>query len=349
MNIVRDSVQKLKSMIHQVKAKDLQHSIDVYTACLYSECFRFKEKNGEISERQFSKIEEEVQDMKFKQQQEILQNNANGQLIHLLGSLYRVERDEGLVKASRVAFENEVDARGGVLPGSSRSLPSFDSIRNAVLLKALRDRIGFTLSQRPSSLAGAGNGLFLEGTTDAGRILTLYPGQVYVPEHFAHPGLLESLLVDDHNMCVISRVDGVVVDGQPLAGMENHPYAQGQLVNHPPAGTMPNVIAVPYSLPTAGGSDTPLEDMEVEVTSDASAFPDHLRALFPNRLWRELSALQRVRHFGVVAPTIALMSVRPISDGEELFLNYRLNPKSKQPPDWYAPVDLEEDKRRWFH
>jgi hypothetical protein len=38
--------------------------------------------------------------------------------------------------------------------------------------------------------------------------------------------------------------------------------------------------------------------------------------------------------------------MRDIVD-EEVFLNYRLNPASTHMPDWYQPVDIDEDFRRW--
>ena len=42
---------------------------------------------------------------------------------------------------------------------------------------------------------------------------------------------------------------------------------------------------------------------------------------------------------------LAFVTTRQVAD-EELFLNYRLNPKNSPPP-WYTPVDPEEDRRRW--
>ena len=43
---------------------------------------------------------------------------------------------------------------------------------------------------------------------------------------------------------------------------------------------------------------------------------------------------------------LAFVALRQIQD-EEVFLNYRLNPQVQKPA-WYAPVDVEEDKRRWY-
>ncbi len=44
-------------------------------------------------------------------------------------------------------------------------------------------------------------------------------------------------------------------------------------------------------------------------------------------------------------PGLALVATRDLED-EELFLNYRLSPHVPR-PDWYSPVDAEEERRRW--
>lgn len=49
----------------------------------------------------------------------------------------------------------------------------------------------------------------------------------------------------------------------------------------------------------------------------------------------------------VKIPTVVLVASRFL-ENEEIFLNYRLNPKVPTGmPDWYHPVDAEEDSRRW--
>lgn len=46
--------------------------------------------------------------------------------------------------------------------------------------------------------------------------------------------------------------------------------------------------------------------------------------------------------------TVVMVATTDLEDGEELFLNYRLNPKHQERlPPWYAPIDAEEDQRRW--
>jgi hypothetical protein len=42
-----------------------------------------------------------------------------------------------------------------------------------------------------------------------------------------------------------------------------------------------------------------------------------------------------------------LITTRPIFSGEELLLDYRLNP-SMPYPDWYVPFNEEASKRRWY-
>ena len=42
-----------------------------------------------------------------------------------------------------------------------------------------------------------------------------------------------------------------------------------------------------------------------------------------------------------------LLATRPLRDGEELHLNYRLRPEARGSLPWYTPVDEEEDAERW--
>lgn len=50
-----------------------------------------------------------------------------------------------------------------------------------------------------------------------------------------------------------------------------------------------------------------------------------------------------------VVPGIAFVATRSIEHGEELFVNYRLNPGVVGGlPKWYEAVDSEEDALRWL-
>ena len=44
---------------------------------------------------------------------------------------------------------------------------------------------------------------------------------------------------------------------------------------------------------------------------------------------------------------VALLSTRPLRHGEELLMDYRLNPTLEDLPPWYRPYDAEEARMRW--
>ena len=142
------------------------------------------------------------------------------------------------------------------------------------------------------------------------------------------------------------------------AGVElRNPLALAHFANHPPRGVAPNVVACPFDLSQedeeAGGP--PL---------DAAGAPGGkrgpprlpLRPTVPNApcdpgdqgnwVSRAVNPAHFVARAGWPVRSLLLVAARPLSDGEELFLNYRLNPDRPRPA-WYAPVDEDEDRRRW--
>jgi hypothetical protein len=44
--------------------------------------------------------------------------------------------------------------------------------------------------------------------------------------------------------------------------------------------------------------------------------------------------------------TVVLIASRQIQPGEELLMDYRLNPDLPT-PGWYVPVDVEHSRKRW--
>uniref|UniRef100_A0A1D1ZP11 SET domain-containing protein n=1 Tax=Auxenochlorella protothecoides TaxID=3075 RepID=A0A1D1ZP11_AUXPR len=205
----------------------------------------------------------------------------------------------------------------------------------------------FALDIAPSSIqhASAGRGVWLRGHAATGQIVALYPGVAYRPLH--HRAIPGYPMVGRDNEFLLSRFDGVALDGKPwglgaalerrwpplpphnlaeealgcLEGVNN--LAAGHLVNHPPAGTLPNVAVASFDWHTPGSQS-------------------HLRAYIPNIEYTSRPALQTL---GSV-PGLALVALRDIAE-EELFLNYRLNPNLPNLPEWYTAVDADEDARRW--
>lgn len=45
---------------------------------------------------------------------------------------------------------------------------------------------------------------------------------------------------------------------------------------------------------------------------------------------------------------IVYIAAKPLSENDELFVDYRLNPFAGALPSWYAPFDSEGANRRWI-
>ncbi|KAK4261924.1 hypothetical protein QN277_004858 [Acacia crassicarpa] len=232
----------------------------------------------------------------------------------------------------------------------------------------------------------AGQGLFLDGEADVGAVVAFYPGVVYYPAYYRYiPGYPRvdadnSYLISRYDGAVINaqpwgsggdkrevwngtKIVEIKADqkgfekgsdrfwkllSKPLEGTvggstgdvleRRNPLAFAHLANHPAKGMLPNVMICPY--------DFPLTE-------------NNMRAYIPNILFG--NAEVNMRRFGSfwfksrmsgnsdsnvpTLKTLVLVATRALQD-EELLLNYRLS-NSKRRPEWYAPVDEEEDRRRW--
>lgn len=125
-----------------------------------------------------------------------------------------------------------------------------------------------------------------------------------------------------------------------------NPLAAFHFANHPPKGTAPNVVKVPFEFdPTADG------------------LPKWLRAYVPFLMYQagaevtregrnaapHAESLMRVPYKGGTVRGMACIAARDLSD-EELFLDYRLNTTAMSGrPGWYHPVSGDSDWRWQFH
>lgn len=157
-----------------------------------------------------------------------------------------------------------------------------------------------------------------------------------------------------------------------------NPLAVAHYANHPPEGTPPNVMVAavdwrPDTTNLAGENQkTPTTPtMKIEEKEKEESCEWELRAYVPivefctsttgsSTAARESGAGGKTNVGGDpeggemllprrndAAPCVALVALRNLKN-EELFLNYRLNPNAPGGvPDWYAPVDIQEDARRW--
>jgi len=245
-----------------------------------------------------------------------------------------------------------VGGAGGAAPTAAPpATPSSATL--ASLTPLFAHRHGHALAVRPSSIPGAGDGVFAVRGIPAGALAALYPGTAYSPLQVrAMPGYPR---VDAASDYLVARYDGVILDAgawgrpggarrrprpagaPPAAGAAaeaeadlqsldaRHPLALGHVANHPPEGTPPNVALAAFDVPpSALGADPGLRP-----------FIPVLPVGGPGA---------RAPSAGV--PCLGLVALTAVADGGELLLNYRLSSRLAR-PGWYAPVDDDEDARRW--
>jgi hypothetical protein len=176
-----------------------------------------------------------------------------------------------------------------------------------------------------SSKQCEGQGVFAASFIPRGQLVCLYPGLVSTPSQFAR----RQVLNPQSTMHCTALPDGSVIDPSCLApaGQSGIASAVGHMVNHPPQGQLPSVIKCAFFWPG------PTQVNATDVTDDGTGGPS--------------ADLVDVR--GELVRGLGLVAVRNIDEGEEVFVNYRLNPKLRaQWPAWYHAVDEHEDAARWM-
>lgn len=209
----------------------------------------------------------------------------------------------------------------------------------------------FSLVVRASQVAGAGNGVWMQGKAEVGQVVALFPGLLYksteirdIPD-YPNFGSGSDFLMSWYDGCVLdsrawtSFCKGTIheynakrkrthsANGTYLVDREwftveskHNNYALGHMVNHPPKGVSPNVLPAPLRWKI---SQREISDKIVP--------------------WQTFSGEQSeddIRGFVLVAMNNI--------DNEELYVNYRLNPNVLGGlPKWYHPVNDMEDVRRW--
>jgi len=206
---------------------------------------------------------------------------------------------------------------------------------------------GFSLIVAKSKIdhPDSGYGVILDGRCLPGTVIGFYPGAIYYPNNVNK--------ISKDNEYMIRRYDSVVIDGRPwdrkaemlrkqLARLEYvaggdidtqfdklkkelkkymNPFAIGNYINHPPAGSSPNVVCHEYDFPRMA---EPLRD-----------YIPNFYAEKPSMFNRSFAYMQGM----------AIIARTEIVD-EELYLNYRFNPANPN-PSWYVQPDEEEAKRVW--
>lgn len=231
---------------------------------------------------------------------------------------------------------NDADGQSGGNYDKSKTVEQLLMLAKRIVLK---NDLGYSLIQLPSTIPNAGRGLFVDGRADSGSIVAFFPGQVWPREYFLERDFKRKMLPhfqNDDNYELMFRYDDVLIDSRkqyidPIQ-YQNNPWAVAHLVNHPPPETTYNCRPVMLNF-----------------TLDESQDEYYLKLLkkyVPNTYARPPKFLgPRIVEGHVLMHGLVLIATRDVCN-EELFMNYRLNPKGEHPA-WYTICDEEENKKRW--
>lgn len=206
---------------------------------------------------------------------------------------------------------------------------------------SIAHHLGFELERRESSIPAAGQGVFLSippsapaRSLPAGSVIALFPGQVHLAEFTQQKDHIKNHLLPDPDMHCLVRVDEpIIIDGRTAHLCPPNPLALAHLVNHC-GKTKPNVLQHPYNFPV-----DPLE------LDERQSFPKALRKYIPNAYFRKPTMLGTPDRSALMHGAV-LLAARPIDDGEELLMDYRLSPQNTL-PQWYQHHDEGQAEQRW--
>ena len=316
-----------------------QSSIDAYRTSLLLKCHVWHQNHGNIadvdkrqpSDNDVAGFYSDVQEMSTTEMREFAQQNLNSQVVRLFKSIhesgYTATTVMDDIKQDRVLSKvDQLRESHGDGEGESKERESNGKTNNLIEL------VGFSLETKKSECADdAGDGIYLRCEEDSiippGTVLGIFPGLVHLPEFTNKNDYVMQNLLPDPDFLLMVRSDGAIIDGRTAHECSPNPYALAHLTNHVPKGGTPNVFQFPY--------DFPADPLGIE------EFPKKLRKYVPN------SYAKSPTFFGTVDRSaymrgMVLLAARPLKNGEELHMDYRLNPKDPSVlPNWYHIYDEE--------
>uniref|UniRef100_A0A7S1Q0Y0 SET domain-containing protein n=1 Tax=Alexandrium catenella TaxID=2925 RepID=A0A7S1Q0Y0_ALECA len=186
-----------------------------------------------------------------------------------------------------------------------------------------------------------------------GRFLCFYPGRVFEPDEPRLPrsdkiisNEYEAMYCDGAGWLPLHMKESPLLADCGTAFWHGNRLAIGNLLNHPPAGTLPSAVPMAMRWPTWQelGEASPalwarlvphvaVREGRVVRTASGEVLPagsDKSKVWFP--AWPHTS--------------LALVAARALEPGEEVFFNYRMHSREESRgaanfPAWYHPVDEE--------
>lgn len=183
-------------------------------------------------------------------------------------------------------------------------------------LNILLKHSGFNLETGPSTISGAGNGVFVKsGKVKAGSLVALYPGTVYLPHQ---PIFLQSIC----NPYIFRCADGTLIDG-------NHKYLSKTIFKSCTGRDQIGMVRVADTSWLTLRSVNPLNIGQIvnNETRDLMANVQYQEADIPLSFPLELRKFLPIINYeggyseGVIR-IVYLQATRDIVQGEELFSSY---------------------------
>eukprot|EP01018_Ginkgo_biloba_P011470 Gb_02119 [translate_table: standard] len=211
-----------KSLFNKVDQRKLQFENDMHRLFLATSYNHFIKNACEKDAKEICDLASRTS---FNDQQKQVQGNIHFQIKAICGAMDDIlvmEVQKEKPKDEEIPVKQSTRPSGlSFAVGGNRTSPhstvvaSTRPMKSLELSNALKEHIGYTLELRPSQICHkeAGQGLYLNGRVGVGAVVSFYPGIIYSPCNYrCIPGYPR---VDTENSYLISRYDGIVIDGQP--------------------------------------------------------------------------------------------------------------------------------------
>ncbi|KAF8115663.1 hypothetical protein N665_0025s0123 [Sinapis alba] len=366
-----------KSTTFAKNPRQLQYEADINKLFMFTSYNRL---GRDAEEADAEEIIEMASKATLPEQQKQVQENIHYQLENFCASMDEILDNDKTTELNEPRSETFAIGKDDNVPTTDKAstvIPETKPLQLAEISKLLKDRIGYTLEIKPSLIPhkDAGQGCFIEGEADVGAVLAFYPGVIYSPAFHRYIPIYPD--ADAQNSYLITRYDGMVINAQPWGrGGESRQVWNGSFTTTPEVRTdaktvehgsdketrmlsKPLEAALEMRNPLAFGHffNHSGKDMDPNVMVCPYDFPlseKRMRAYIPNIAFENAKDAKMMK-FGSfkfktesnahVLKTLVLVATRALCN-EELMLNYRLS-NSERRPEWYTPVDEEEDGRRW--
>lgn len=199
--------------------------------------------------------------------------------------------------------------------------------------------LDFSLEVKKSSIEGAGQGVYVMNTgprnfISPGTLLAIFPGLVHLSEYTKSNDYVASLFPDP-DFQLTMRPDGHIIDSRDRSDFRmthTNPLALAHYVNHVPADGESNVMQIPYDFMADPWG-----------THGKDGFPAKLKRHIPLKYAKPPTLLGTIDQSAHMHAMV-LISTKPIRDGEELFMDYRLEGDPNELPVWFVPYKRAMDK-----